>query len=374
MSKFENQTRASFSPWPHRAAVALCCAAFPLIWLGGLVTTYDAGMAVPDWPTTYGYNLFLYPWQTWLLGPFDLFIEHGHRLLGAAVGLLGIGLVVSVMAWDVRRAMRYAAAILLGMIVAQGVMGGLRVRLDERNLALVHACLGMATFAFAAAMAVVTSRYWREGSIRRLVSSDVSHAAGPADGTASGPAALAGQRVLRAAALTAALVFVQVILGAMLRHVPVAATPAYFQLAVILHVVLGLAVMAHAVSLVLRGERLPREAARLANSIRLMGALIVVQIALGGATWVLNYGWPWWLSEVSFAASYTIRASSLAQAMVTTLHVAVGALILAVSVVSALRAWLFFRLAPPGPRWQESGWHALSTAGREARGWAGTKA
>ena len=64
-------------------AVVLVCATFPLIWVGGLVTTYEAGMAVPDWPTTYGYNLFLYPWQTWICGPWDLFIEHGHRLLGA---------------------------------------------------------------------------------------------------------------------------------------------------------------------------------------------------------------------------------------------------------------------------------------------------
>ena len=79
----------------------MVCATFPLIWVGGLVTTYDAGMAVPDWPNTYGYNLFLYPWQTWLYGPWDLFIEHGHRLLGSLVGMLTIGLVAS--AWWCQR-------------------------------------------------------------------------------------------------------------------------------------------------------------------------------------------------------------------------------------------------------------------------------
>src|SRR5437588_9980427 len=81
-------TQARHSPWPHRLAIALALVTFPLIWVGGLVTTYDAGMAVPDWPGTYGYNLLRYPWQTWLAGPWDLFIEHGHRLLGAtgAVG------------------------------------------------------------------------------------------------------------------------------------------------------------------------------------------------------------------------------------------------------------------------------------------------
>ena len=55
---------AQSSPWSHRLAVALALVTFPLIWVGGLVTTYDAGMAVPDWPTTFGYNPFLYPIST----------------------------------------------------------------------------------------------------------------------------------------------------------------------------------------------------------------------------------------------------------------------------------------------------------------------
>ena len=55
------QQQALHHRWPHRLAVLLVCVVFPLIWVGGLVTTYDAGMAVPDWPTTYGYNLLLYP-------------------------------------------------------------------------------------------------------------------------------------------------------------------------------------------------------------------------------------------------------------------------------------------------------------------------
>jgi cytochrome c oxidase assembly protein subunit 15 len=54
--------------------VALACATFPLLWVGGLVTTTKAGMAVPDWPNTFGYNLFLYPWTSWLAGPWDIFV------------------------------------------------------------------------------------------------------------------------------------------------------------------------------------------------------------------------------------------------------------------------------------------------------------
>src|SRR5437870_10234409 len=97
------------SRWPRRLAVVLVCATFPLIWVGGLVTTYQAGMAVPDWPTTYGYNLFLYPWQTWISAPWNLFIEHGHRLFASAIGLLTIGLAAAVFRYDRRRWLRWAA-------------------------------------------------------------------------------------------------------------------------------------------------------------------------------------------------------------------------------------------------------------------------
>src|SRR5436190_14526246 len=104
------------SRWPHRLAVLLVCATFPLIWVGGLVTTYDAGMAVPDWPGTYGYNLFLYPFSTWWSGPWDLFVEHGHRLLGAIAGMLTIGFVIAVWLGDSRRWMRDAALAALALV------------------------------------------------------------------------------------------------------------------------------------------------------------------------------------------------------------------------------------------------------------------
>src|SRR3954447_16535005 len=91
------------SSWPHRLAVALALVTFPVIWVGGLVTTYDAGMAVPDWPGTFGYNLLLYPWQSWLAAPWNLFIEHAHRLLAASAGILSIALVAVVLCADRRR-------------------------------------------------------------------------------------------------------------------------------------------------------------------------------------------------------------------------------------------------------------------------------
>src|SRR5436190_10251632 len=152
------------SPRPHRLAVVLACATFPLVWVGGLVTTTDSGMAVPDWPNTYGYNLFLYPWQTWLLGPWDLFIEHGHRLLASAVGMLTIGLLILLWRTETRRWMKGLGFAALGLVIFQGVLGGLRVLLDERTLAMLHGCTGPLFFALTVALVVFTSRTWTSGA------------------------------------------------------------------------------------------------------------------------------------------------------------------------------------------------------------------
>ena len=121
-----------------------------------MVTTYKAGMAVPDWPTTYGYNLFLYPWKTWIFGPWDLFIEHGHRLFASAVGMLTI--VLCVLLWKTAqpRWLRVLGFVALAAVIFQGVLGGLRVVLAERTLAMLHGCTGPAFFAFTAALAAVS--------------------------------------------------------------------------------------------------------------------------------------------------------------------------------------------------------------------------
>src|SRR5262245_3075986 len=186
--------QSPFSSWPHRLAVVLALVTFPLIWVGGLVTTYDAGMAVKDWPGTYGYNLFLYPWQSWLAAPWDLFIEHGHRLLGAAAGLVAIVLLVVTFLADRRRWMHALAAGALLLVILQGALGGARVLLDERLVALVHGCIGPLFFAYLAGLIVVSSYWW-------------------ADSTSSLDSA-AGRSLLTAVWITAGLAYVQLLLGA----------------------------------------------------------------------------------------------------------------------------------------------------------------
>jgi heme a synthase len=216
------------SPWPHRLAVALECVTFPLIWVGGLVTTYDAGMAVPDWPNTYGYNLFAYPWQTWLFGPWGLFIEHGHRLLGALAGMLSIALVVA--AWCCQRdpLVRWLSIATLAAVIFQGSLGGLRVIEDQVQMARIHGCVGPAFFALTVAMDVVTSQSWRRKSV---------------------PGSVSLAKVERYAVMTTLLAYCQLVLGSFLRHLPAGADPGDFRVALVFHLGMAAVLLAHVVLL-----------------------------------------------------------------------------------------------------------------------------
>ena len=149
-----NYSNNASSPWPHRMAVALVCATFLLLVVGALVTTTASGMAVPDWPQTYEHNMVLYPLTQWLQGPTDIFIEHGHRLMGMLVGLMTIALLGILLRYDSRRWMKVLGVITLIAVIAQGILGGLRVLMDARILAMAHGCTGPLFLALTAASVV----------------------------------------------------------------------------------------------------------------------------------------------------------------------------------------------------------------------------
>lgn len=309
----EISRKAIDSPWPHRLAVLLALVTFPLIWAGGLVTTYDAGMAVPDWPGTYGYNLFAYPWQTWLAGPWDLFIEHGHRLLGALAGILSIALVAVAFLSRASREIRWLAAGALLLVIVQGVLGGARVLLDERLVAMIHACVGPVFFAYLAGLVVSTSE-------QQL-----------APGHESGASALA-----RTAWTAVGLTYIQLVLGAMLRHIPLDASAQLFRAALVLHLALA-AFLPLQLGLVAwqawkTGHR------KLARTGLSLPILVMAQIVLGLATYVAKYAWPAWLGDYQFAANFVVQERGLTQSLITTAHVANGSLILFVSALVAMRA------------------------------------
>ena len=315
------------SRWPHRLAVSLVCATFPLLWVGGLVTTYDAGMAVPDWPNTYGYNLFLYPWQSWVLGPWDVFIEHGHRLLGAAVGMLSIALVVVLWMRERRRWVRVLGVSVLLSVISQGVLGGLRVIENERLLAMVHGCFAPLVFSLTVAVAIVTSAQWKH----------------PSDATLS----MNAGKVHRLALFTTVLAYLQIVLGAQLRHHVADMSPSVFRAIVFGHLAVAAILFAHVLWLDISVARQHPRLVALNRPCRWLAGLLALQLVLGVATWVTNFGWPRFAADYAWTAGYVPIAEGPLQVNVTTAHVALGSLILVTALTVSLRS---FRLLVPTDR------------------------
>src|ERR1051325_2597094 len=126
-----------------------------------LVESHEAGMAVPDWPTSYGYNMFLLPFAKWWHAG-NIFYEHGHRLFASGVGVLTTILAVWLWLKEPRAWVRGlgAAAFLAGGF--QGVLGGLRVVLVKDAIGIFHALLAQVFFVLTCAIALVTGRGWLE--------------------------------------------------------------------------------------------------------------------------------------------------------------------------------------------------------------------
>jgi cytochrome c oxidase assembly protein subunit 15 len=138
-------------------AVVNAAATFLLIGLGGLVTSHEAGMSVPDWPTTYGYNMFLFPVSKWVDG---ILYEHSHRLLASLVGLLTTVLAVWLWRKDTRKWLHWVGIAAFLLVIAQGILGGLRVRLNMNSLGVPHGAVAQAFLVVTAALALFTSRWW----------------------------------------------------------------------------------------------------------------------------------------------------------------------------------------------------------------------
>ena len=123
-----NVTRPRKYEGVYRLSLATAWATLPLLFIGGLVTGTGAGLAVPDWPTTFGTNMFLYPWSKMVGG---IFYEHSHRLFAAGVGFLTLALVFLLWIRDSCQWIRWLGVMALTFVVLQGVVGSLRVVLLE---------------------------------------------------------------------------------------------------------------------------------------------------------------------------------------------------------------------------------------------------
>ncbi len=189
----------SGSPWLHAYAVLVALTIWTLIFSGGLVTSKGVGLSVPDWPTTYGYNMFAFPISRWVGG---IFYEHSHRLLASAVGMMTIGLMVWLWISEKRRWVCWLGVAALGAVVMQGVLGGLRVVWLKDQIGIFHACLAQAFLALVSFIALATSSWW-DRLIGRNPSADNCHAT---------------RAIAWLAVMVAGLIYMQLALGAGMRH------------------------------------------------------------------------------------------------------------------------------------------------------------
>jgi cytochrome c oxidase assembly protein subunit 15 len=268
----------------HRLALTTVVATFVLILFGGLVTNTGAALAVPDWPTTFGYNMFLYPWSQMVGG---IFYEHSHRLLGSVVGLLTLALAAAL--WREGGRLRALGVVMVVGVVVQGVLGGLRVVLLKETLAIVHGCLAQAFFALAVAVALLTSA--RQQTPMRSLDP--------------------GLRALTLAA--AGVVYVQIVFGALITHAGW----------IILHLVGAAAVFVFVPGVTARLRRSGDAVAAPAGSALVV--LLALQLLLGAGSFVSRFTSVW------------IPGGQATMLALPVSHRLAGSLILAAAVVAAVR-------------------------------------
>ena len=298
--------------WLHRYAVLVAVCTALLVFAGGLVTSTGAGLSVPDWPLSYG---MVFPP---MVG--NVRFEHGHRLLAATVGMMTVALALWLQRREARPRLRHLGWLAVGAVVAQGLLGGLTVLLMLPPLVSVaHACLGQTFFCLVVAIALQTSAGWRQAPLPGIE-----------------PAGIVSLRGL--AVLSTAAVFLQLVLGALMRHTgaglaipdfPLAfgrLVPAFTTAGIAIHFahrVGGVIVAVCLAATAVVAMRRHREQRPLLVPAVLGLFLVTAQIGLGGFT-VLS-----------------------AKAVVpTTLHVLNGALILANSLVLTLRSFQLLQAAP----------------------------
>lgn len=292
----------------HILAKVAAVATLLLVAVGGLVTSNEAGLAVVDWPNSYGQNMFLFPLSQMVGG---IFYEHAHRLLGSLVGFTTLVLTWRVFRTGDRALARWLAVAALLLVIGQGILGGLRVTghftwstsaADTRPslfLAMVHGVTGQIFFTLIAVLAAVTSASWTGGPLR---------AAGTPD---------------RRLPLVLVIGLVaQLVLGVRVRHLGETAVP---------HMTMALLLLMVALAAGIRAQASLGEVAPIRRTARWLLSIASAQVVLGGVALVLVKHDP-------------AAPPSTAEVLVTTLHQTTGALLLAAATLLAV--WL--RRVEPG--------------------------
>jgi heme a synthase len=294
----------------HRYSEFVAGCTVLLILAGSLVTSHDAGLSVPDWPTSYGWNMFTFPPSMWVA---NIRYEHVHRLIASGVGLLTIVLAAWLWKAESRRWLRLLGVTALAAVIAQGVLGGLTVLFFlPAPVSTAHAALAEIFFCMTVAIALFTSPGWIRGYGADAIQRDAGG-------------------LSRLATLTTVLVFVQIVIGAAMRHTGAGLAipdfplmfggivPDHWSPAIAAHFAhragaLTVSVLiAVLVRVVWTQHRQRRE---LTQPALVLVALVVAQVTLGALT-VLSRRDPW----------------------INSFHVVGGALVLTTSLVITLRTW-----------------------------------
>ena len=296
----------------HRFSKFVAGCTVLLVLAGSLVTSTASGLSVPDWPTTYGSNMFTFPPSKWVGG---IFYEHSHRLIASSVGFLTIVLAVWLWVAEPRRWMRWLGVTALGAVIAQGVLGGLTVLFFlPAAISTAHAGLAEIFFCLTIAIALFTSPAWIAGYGVKVPGVD--------------------DVMLRRVAMAAtALIFVQILLGATMRHTGAGLAipdfplmfghlvPDHWDPKIAVHFAhrVGASVVVLAV-LAAWGHVWfhHRRRAELFRPASLMLGLVAIQVTLGALT-----------------------VLSQRNVLINSLHVVCGALVLTTSLVLTLRSWRY---------------------------------
>lgn len=296
----------------HLFSILVAASTLVLIFAGGLVTSTGSGLAVPDWPNTYGWFMFSFPLDKMVGG---IFYEHGHRLIASTVGFLILVLACWLWRVEPRAWVRRLGFVALAAVIAQGILGGITVLwFLPPPISIAHAGLAQIVFCLTVTIALATSRGWRAGY------------AAPGGG-----AGTPDDRTLQRVALaTTLVVYAQIVAGATMRHTgaglaipdfPLAfgqIVPPHWDAKIATHFVhragaLIVSVLILATTMhVFAHERRRRELVRPAV---LLLALLATQVTLG---------------------AYVIWTAK--QFVINSLHVAVGASVLGTSLALTMRA------------------------------------
>lgn len=295
--------------WLNRYLKLLVFATFCLLIAGGLVTSTDSGLAVPDWPKSYGM------WMPPMVG--GVFYEHGHRMVASFVGFLTVILAIWIAIKEKRKWMKVLGFIALGAVITQGVLGGITVLyLLPLPISVAHATLAQSFFCLVVCLKYFTSNEWKADPKR--ISAPATH-----------------RNVF---IIMAALVYIQLILGGIVRHSGAALAIPDFPLAngrlipefttseIAIHFLHRIGAVLVLIWTFVTGWLVfknYRNESRFTRPTILLMLLVLAQIGIGGWTVLSKTAVP-----------------------IATAHVAVGALILATAVVIALRSFRYLEISP----------------------------